>query len=51
MADELRLGQRRLEVEVPLEADAAGMSRKSSSTDETPIAASISSRSVSVVES
>ena len=48
MVDELLLGERRLEVELPSNRTPAGMSRKSSSTEETPIVASISSRSASV---
>ncbi len=48
MRDELGLAERRRDVELAVEPDAPGICSKSSSTDETPIAASISSRSASV---
>ena len=50
MAHELGLGERRRHVELAAEADAGGICSNSSSIDETPIAASISSRSASVRE-
>ena len=45
VADELRLGERRRHIELALEPHASGICSNRSSIEETPIAASISSRS------